>query len=95
MKRAAPESMRRAMKMKVLVYGSGVIGCYLAHVLCTAENDVTLLARGQWKEQLQQNGLRIRHHLQRKTTLDHPRVTGGIEEDALVLEEERQSKRRK
>lgn len=40
--------------MKVLVYGSGVIGCYLAHVLCTAENDVTLLARGQWKEQLQQ-----------------------------------------
>ena len=35
--------------MKVLVYGSGVIGCYLAHVLYTAENDVTLLARGQWK----------------------------------------------
>lgn len=67
--------------MKVLVYGSGVIGCYLAHVLCTAENDVTLLARGQWKEQLQQNGLRIRHHLQRKTTLDRPRVIGSIEED--------------
>ena len=22
--------------MKVLVYGSGVIGCYLAHVLCAA-----------------------------------------------------------
>ena len=47
--------------MKVLVYGSGVIGCYLAHILCTAGNDVTLLARGQWKEQLQRNGLRIRH----------------------------------
>ena len=61
--------------MKVLVYGSGVIGCYLAHVLCAAGNDVTLLARGQWKEQLQRNGLRIRHHLQRKTTLDHPRPT--------------------
>ena len=67
--------------MKVLVYGSGVIGCYLAHILCTAGNDVTLLARGQWKEQLQRNGLRIRHHLQRKTTLDHPRVIGSIEED--------------
>ena len=66
--------------MKVLVYGSGVIGCYLAHVLCTAGNDVTLLARGQWKEQLQQNGLRIRHHLQRKTTLDHPKIIGGVEE---------------
>ncbi len=67
--------------MKVLVYGSGVIGCYLAHVLCAGRNDVTLLARGPWKEQLQQNGLRIRHHLQRKTTLDRPRVIGGIEED--------------
>ena len=67
--------------MKVLVYGSGVIGCYLAHVLCAAGSDVTLLARGEWKEQLQQNGLKIRHHLQRKTTLDHPRVIGGIEED--------------
>jgi len=67
--------------VKVLVYGSGVIGCYLAHVLCAAGNDVTLLARGRWKEQLQQNGLKIRHHLQRKTTLDHPRVIGGIEED--------------
>ena len=67
--------------MKVLVYGSGVIGCYLAHVLCAVGNDVTLLARGPWKEQLQQNGLRIRHHLQRKTTLDHPRVIGGIEEE--------------
>ena len=44
-------------------------------------NDVTLLARGPWKEQLQQNGLRIRHHLQRKTTLNHPRVIGGIEEE--------------
>ena len=45
--------------MKVLVYGSGVIGCYLAHVLCTAGNDVTLLARSPWKEQLLQNGLRM------------------------------------
>ena len=67
--------------MKVLVYGSGVIGCYLAHVLCAAGNDVTLLARVPWKEQLQRNGLKIRHHLQRKTTLDHPRVIGGMEED--------------
>ena len=67
--------------MKVLVYGAGVIGCYLAHVLCAAGNDVTLLARGPWKEQLRENGLRIRHHLQRKTTLDHLKVIGGIEED--------------
>ena len=67
--------------MKVLVYGAGVIGCYLAHVLGTAGNDVTLLARGQWKEQLQQNGLMIRNHLQRRTTLDRPRVIGSTQED--------------
>lgn len=67
--------------MKVLVYGSGVIGSYLAHVLCAAGNDVTLLARGAWKAQLEKNGLRIRHHLQRKETLDHPRVIGDISED--------------
>lgn len=67
--------------MKVLVYGSGVIGSYLAHVLCEAGNDVTVLARGKWKEQLETNGLRIRHHLQGKETTDHPAVIGDIKED--------------
>ena len=32
--------------MKILIYGAGVIGSYLTHVLCAAGNDVTLLARG-------------------------------------------------
>ena len=67
--------------MKVLVYGSGVIGSYLTHVLCSAGNDVTVLARGKWKDQLELNGLKIRHHLQRKETLDHPKVIGDIKED--------------
>ncbi len=67
--------------MKVLVYGSGVIGSYLAHVLCTAGNNVTVLARGKWKEQLEKNGLRIRHHLQHKETLDHPAVIEAIADD--------------
>ena len=67
--------------MKVLVYGSGVIGSYLAHVLCAAGNDVTMLARGKWKEQLEKNGLRIRHHLQHKETLDHPAVIEEITDD--------------
>ena len=66
--------------MKVLVYGSGVIGSYLAHVLCSAGNDVTMLARGAWKTQLEAHGLRIRHHLQRTETLDHPRVIGDLSE---------------
>ena len=67
--------------MKVLVYGSGVIGSYLAHVLCRADNDVTMLARGAWKAQLEANGLKIRHHLQLRQTLDRPKVIGDISED--------------
>lgn len=65
--------------MKVLVYGAGVIGCYLTHVLCEAGNDVTLLARGQWKSVLETKGLTIRHHLQRRTTKDHPHIIGQID----------------
>lgn len=65
--------------MKVLVCGAGVIGCYLTHVLCEAGNDVTLLARGNWKSVLETKGLTIRHHLQRKTTTDHPHITGQVD----------------
>lgn len=35
--------------MNVLVYGAGFIGCYLTHVLYRAGNNVTLLARENWK----------------------------------------------
>ena len=69
------------MSKRVLVYGAGVIGSYLTHILCAAGNDTTILARGKWKEQLEQKGLRIRHHLQRKETLDHPKVIGDIKEN--------------
>ena len=69
--------------MKVLVYGSGVIGSYLAHVLWSAGNDVMVLARGVWKQHLEKNGLTIRHHLQRKVTRDHPKVIGDISEDDI------------
>lgn len=60
----------------MLVYGAGVIGCYLAHVLCAAGNEVTLLTRGAWKDALEKDGLVIRHRLQRKTTVDRPAVIG-------------------
>ncbi|MBR6029509.1 MAG: ketopantoate reductase family protein [Clostridia bacterium] len=66
--------------MKVLVFGAGVIGCYLTHVLCEAGHDVTLLARGAWKDTLESHGLELRHHLQHRTTLDHPAVTDHIDE---------------
>lgn len=65
--------------MNVLIAGAGVIGCYLAHVLCQAGQDVTLLARGAWMRQLQGEGLTIRHELQRHTTVDHPRVIDAID----------------
>ena len=64
--------------MKILVYGCGVIGSYLVHQLCEAGNDVTVAARGKWKEVLEKRGLRIRHKLSGKETLDHPRVTGNV-----------------
>lgn len=65
--------------MKILVYGAGVIGSYLTHVLCAAGNDVTLLARGSWRETLERDGLTIRHHLQRRTTHDRPRMIGELD----------------
>ncbi len=64
--------------MRILVYGAGVIGCELAHVLCRAGQDVTLLARGSWKETIKQKGLYIRHFAQMRTTVDHPRVIGSL-----------------
>ncbi|MCM1561564.1 MAG: methyltransferase domain-containing protein [Butyrivibrio sp.] len=67
--------------MKLLVYGAGVIGCELAHVLKKGGNDVTLLARGDWKNILEKRGLVIRHYLQRETTTDKVKVTGCLDPD--------------
>ena len=60
--------------MNVLLYGAGVIGGQLVHALTVSGNEVSMVARGAWKDTLEQNGLRIRHYLQRKETTDHPRV---------------------
>ena len=67
--------------MKILIYGAGVIGSYLTHVLCAAGNDVTLLARGGWRETLEQSGLTIYHHLQKKVTSDRARVIGALDSE--------------
>ncbi|SBV97504.1 Ketopantoate reductase PanE/ApbA [uncultured Eubacteriales bacterium] len=64
--------------MRILVYGAGVIGCELAHMLVKAGNDVTLLARGAWKNTLEQNGLVIRHYAQLCTTTDRVRVIDAL-----------------
>ena len=40
----------------VLVYGAGVLGSYLAHVLMSAGNSVSVLARGARQQALRQTG---------------------------------------
>ena len=64
--------------MKVLIYGAGVIGGQLCHAICKGDNNVTVVARGQWAQTLKNNGLRIHHYIQRKDTIDYPRVITAI-----------------
>ncbi|MGG0174626.1 ketopantoate reductase family protein [Gottfriedia acidiceleris] len=56
--------------MKVLIFGAGVLGSYLAHSLVRGGNEVTVLARGKRYEQLKKDGIVIRHYFQRKNTVD-------------------------
>ncbi|WP_123053821.1 2-dehydropantoate 2-reductase N-terminal domain-containing protein [Clostridium sp. JN-1] len=56
--------------MRILVYGAGVLGCNLAHLLYKSKKNVTLLARGSWYEEIKQNGLTIRHKFKIKNTND-------------------------
>ena len=66
--------------MRVLVYGAGVLGCGLAHCLArNPEVEVSILARGAWADTLETSGLHIHHSVQRKDTLDHPRVVRALE----------------
>ena len=55
--------------MKILVYGAGVLGCNLARNLLRAGKDVTLLARGNWAAEINQNGLRIKDKLLPRTSV--------------------------
>lgn len=51
------------MVNRILVIGAGVLGCNLAANLHKSGKDVTLLARGQWYEEIKKNGLRIKKQL--------------------------------
>lgn len=65
--------------MNILVFGAGIIGCELAHELCRGKNDVTILARGSWKESIDKNGLIIRHYGQLSTTIDHVKTIDKLQ----------------
>ncbi|WP_340015656.1 2-dehydropantoate 2-reductase N-terminal domain-containing protein [Paenibacillus sp. FSL K6-1318] len=65
--------------MKILVYGAGVLGSQLAQVLVRGGNDVTILARGKRAEELEKDGIVIRHVFQFKTTVDPVRVARTLE----------------
>lgn len=64
---------------KVLVFGVGVIGAYLTHALTEAGNEVTVLVREERARMLNENGLRIWHHLQKKETVDRVEAVRSIE----------------
>lgn len=68
-------------KKKVLVYGAGVIGSYLVHVLCKAGCDVTLAARGRRLEQLTRHGLVSRMMFSKTVFRDAPRVVAAAPEN--------------
>ncbi len=65
--------------MRILIYGAGVLGSYLAHVLVRGGNDVTVLARGERIEELNRDGIIIRHSLQFKTTVDKVQVISSLQ----------------
>lgn len=64
--------------MRILVYGAGVLGCNLAHLLYKSQKNVTLLARGDWYEEIKQNGLTIRHKFRIRNTNDKISVISSL-----------------
>ena len=68
--------------MKILVYGAGVLGCNLARNLFRAGKDVTLLARGNWAEEIRKNGLRIKDKFSPRTSVSRIPVVTALAPDA-------------
>ena len=69
--------------MKILVYGAGVLGCNLARNLFHAGKDVTLLARGNWAEEIRKNGLRIKDKFSPRTSVSRIPVVTELAPDAM------------
>lgn len=57
--------------MKILIYGAGIQGSYLAHSLAqNSHNQVIMLARNKRLAQLRSDNLVLYHQLQKKRTVD-------------------------
>ncbi|MBP1047426.1 ketopantoate reductase family protein [Enterococcus sp. BWM-S5] len=68
--------------MKILIYGAGIQGSFLAHsLLKNKKNEVTLLARGQRKADLEAHGLVLSHELQKRKTQDIVPVISTLQPD--------------
>lgn len=78
--RKAHQSEKPEPPSRVLVYGAGVIGSFLAHVLCEAGQDVTVLARGKRLEQLKRDGLVTQDYFTGRKHRDKPRIIEKISE---------------
>lgn len=69
------------LKLKILIIGAGVLGSNLAHSLKKG-NDITIFARGKTYENLQNNGLNIKHKFGHQT-IDYFKIIKKLEEDDL------------
>lgn len=64
--------------MKVLIFGAGVLGSYLAYALDKAGHEVSLLARGKRLNELREKGLVIVHQKQKKTTISRVQTVEAL-----------------
>lgn len=69
--------------MRILVYGAGVLGCNLARDFYHSKQDVILLARGKWAEEIKNNGLRIKNQLFLHTSVFHIPVITELKSDDI------------
>ena len=68
--------------MRILIVGAGVLGCNLARNLFRAGKDVSLLARGNWAEEIKKNGLRIKDKFSVRTSVSSIPVVTELAPDA-------------
>ncbi len=67
--------------MRILIIGAGVLGSNLAHSIKKG-NDVTILARNKTYKNLKNNGLIIKHKLE-KRSVDHFNVIDKLDENDI------------